>query len=1268
MNAAEGSVSTVGDLRPFVPRGSLSWLAHEPERRHRRFEGSLVFVDISGFTAMSERLARLGRVGAEEVTDLLNQTFTRLLAVAYEDDGSLLKFGGDALLLVFTGDEHTIRAVHAAAGMRRKLRELQPLSSSAGQVRLRMSVGVHTGLIDEFLVGSRHRELFLLGEGLSTTVEMEGAAGAGQIMLSDAVVEALGGQLKTSPHGPGHLLRSDPPVPKTAIAPATKEGTQHVAPTLLSSAVARRLSTGVPMSEHRPSVIGFIKFTDTDRMLAEEGPEALADALEQLTDLVDEAIARDDVCLLSTDVDANGGKFILTAGVPTSAEFDGERMLRALRTIVEAGPPLPLKIGVNHGPVFAGVIGPWFRLTYTIIGDAVNLAARVMGKCEPGEILATPEVLNRSQALFDIEEIPPFQVKGKKHPVRAIKVGPVQTERLRRPRARFRLAGRQDELATLLAELDAAAEGPGRMAQLLGPAGIGKSRLVDEVHERRPAADLFMVACNQYESATPYHSVGQLVRQLLELPTSAGADDLTAAVKQRAPSLATMLPLLGDVVGIDVPDNRHTKDLTAGFRAERAVAATCALLEATIPEPAILVVEDLHWVDPESFKVWTTITKSVLPGRRWLLLLTSRNRLVLDASQDLGETIVQLEPLGEKEAREFVYAAVEEGLVSMERGQQMLEKAGGNPFFLQELLRVDVAGDDGELPDDVDALIQTQLDQLPVEDRELLGYAAVLGAEIEPELFEATTGMSAKEQETAFFNLFSFLEPTGAGSFRFRHALVHDAAYGRLPFKRRRELHLKAVEALELPKDGDRRPDLLALHTYHARDWEHARRYSLEAAELAAARYANLTAAEHYRHAIESGRHVRILSEGESARTWERLGDMLLLSSSYDEAVAAFQKARKLAGTGQARMAGKIGQVLERQSRYTQALRWYGKGLRGNDRDAAEAPRLLVESGLVRIRQGRPRDAIRFAEEAEGALSTEDVAVEARIAYVKAWAAMMLGEDAVDERTRTLQLFEEADDLIGQGLAWNIISMAAYFRGDWDQAADAYERAKELRQRVGDEVAAAVAGGNLGELLADQGHFDRAEPLLEEMRTVCTATGYLAGKYFAMMTLGRLASRRGDYDAADEQLTEAHDRLEALKATAMVRDVRLRQAELALFRGNHQQALTMSEELSAEADLGTASLRLVGDRFRTSALLELGRIDEAADAAAALLEELGEDADYDATLSRVAIATALEAAGDGRAEDVRRQADDVLARLGVVVPGPVLVFGPTSARTVAGGA
>ncbi|HET8674068.1 MAG TPA: adenylate/guanylate cyclase domain-containing protein, partial [Thermoleophilaceae bacterium] len=146
-------LATVSAVRftPYVPRVLLRQLAENPSARVQQVEGTLVFADVSGFTRLSERLARKGREGAEQLSDTISDCFSALLEVAYDNGGSLIKFGGDAVLLLFEGDGHALRGCHSAAGMRRLLRSVGRIRLDGGGVRLSMSVGVHSGLFHLFL-------------------------------------------------------------------------------------------------------------------------------------------------------------------------------------------------------------------------------------------------------------------------------------------------------------------------------------------------------------------------------------------------------------------------------------------------------------------------------------------------------------------------------------------------------------------------------------------------------------------------------------------------------------------------------------------------------------------------------------------------------------------------------------------------------------------------------------------------------------------------------------------------------------------------------------------------------------------------------------------------------------------------------------------------------------------------------------------------------------------------------------------------------------
>ena len=173
---------------------------------------------------MSERLSSLGRAGAEEVTEVMNATFAALLAVAYAQGGGLLKFGGDALLLLYEGDDHAARAARAAFEMRRTLRAIGRPKTSAGAIQLKMHAGLHSGRFQFFLVGSSHRELLIAGPAASRTVEMEAASKAGEILLSPETAAFLGDEELSEEHDSGRLLRSAPSVRGTVEPLPNVEG------------------------------------------------------------------------------------------------------------------------------------------------------------------------------------------------------------------------------------------------------------------------------------------------------------------------------------------------------------------------------------------------------------------------------------------------------------------------------------------------------------------------------------------------------------------------------------------------------------------------------------------------------------------------------------------------------------------------------------------------------------------------------------------------------------------------------------------------------------------------------------------------------------------------------------------------------------------------------------------------------------------------------------------------------------------------------------
>ena len=369
-------------LAPYVPRLVLEWDLDPADERWRALEATCCFVDISGFTALSERLARRGRIGAEELTEVLNHVFSRMLEVAYAKGGALLKFGGDALLLAFTGEDHATMAAQGAVAMRAALREARTVPTSVGRVNLRMSVGIHSGTFHLIRVGAAHHELLITGPAATATTRMEQTADASEIVISSETADRLPAGAVGDAKGEGRLLRwrhvvdgGPGPIPPRPVSSAAVAACVPVA-------LRTRLGQRGGESEHRSPVSPSSSSRVSTTCLASDGPDRTAAALDTVVRTVQDAADSESVTFLASDIDANGGKIILITGVPAALEDDEGRLLRAARRIIEAPHPLPIRIGVNRGHVFAGDIGTAYRRTFTVMGDTVNLAARLMAAAQ----------------------------------------------------------------------------------------------------------------------------------------------------------------------------------------------------------------------------------------------------------------------------------------------------------------------------------------------------------------------------------------------------------------------------------------------------------------------------------------------------------------------------------------------------------------------------------------------------------------------------------------------------------------------------------------------------------------------------------------------------------------------------------------------------------------------------------------------------------------------------------------------------------------------
>ena len=1247
-SGAFSPASTSKRLAPYVPRLAIDWLRETPEERYKQVEGTLVFVDISGFTNLTERLSRKGKVGGEEMNQILNACFTEFLSTAYDFGAGVIKWGGDAVLLLFTADAHEARACRAAFEMQSVMRRVGRIKTGSTSVTLRMSVGIHSGAIDFFLIGGLHRELVVTGPAASQTVAMESMADAGEIALSPATAQALPiSCVGVAAKRKAMLLRSGPDV--VAWRSSAVEDVEDVdVAQCLPVDIRQHLAAGGGEPEHRPMTAAFIHFMGVDDLLEREAPTVVADALEETLSTVEEIAHAHQVAFFDTDIYSSGGKIMLMAGAPRSTGADEERMLRAMRAVMDADLPLTMRIGVNRGRIFVGDFGPDYRRTYTVTGDAVNLAARLMAKAEPGEIVATDDILSRSRTAFQTVALEPFQAKGKSEPVYAFLVDGIHAREERADAAP--LVGRNHELEVLLDAFASASVYSGKLVEVVAEPGMGKSRLIEELRVRATPVHARSAQCDEYEVASPYFAFRGVMRALLELDADAGPDELRRSVETSATHLLPYLPLIGVPLGIEIPDTPETELLEDRFRKSRLEETIRELFGILLLQPALLIFEDAHWMDEASADLLRALVLG-LEERPWLVVVTRRGVAGgFTAPEDADPIVLELEPLGAEQAAELVHAATEDLPLPPHEVAKLAERAGGNPLFLTELLAAARSGGLDEIPDSVEALMLSEIDRLPPADRRVLRCAAVVGATFTEDLVVAS--LEEPPDPGVWRRLAEYLDEQPDGQLRFRHALVRDAAYEGLPYRRRRELHQRVGETIERasaqPEDDS---ELLSLHFFHAHDFTKAWNYSRIAGARAAAIYANVEAASFFERALAAGRHRRDVSVEERARVLEELGDLRVRLGEFEKAWEAYRASiRRLRSdpVEATRVIMKQAQVPSWLGNYPQALRWISRGLSGlagvaGTGAAVERARLYALYGAFRIRQGRSRDAItwcqRAVEEGEPVGAREALA-HAYLVLDEAYSSLGRFDEAVYSPL-ALALYEELGDVHRLALVLNNMGMFAHFQGRWDEALDLYGRAREAWAKIG-SWHGSLATLNLGEVLADQGHVDEAEALLRDALRVAKASHSASRVAEVALILGRLLSRTGRFE-------EAHA-LFAISPEEYAGEADARTAECLMLEGQAAEALALSTSALERRKSLESGLHLKVMQLRTQgcSLLQLDRLEEARAALVAALEEARKRSlAYEVALTLDALSL-LARLIDEPAAELEEERDVILGRLGVM--------------------
>jgi len=1271
-------------------------------------DGSLLLADVSGFTTMSERLAAYGREGAELLTSIINQYFERLLDIARERGGANLKFGGDALLLLFQGQEHGSRAVASALGMQAAAREFSRIR--VGTERLRMSIGVHSGRFWSAAAGLPQARMqhFILGAEVARVAVIQGIATAGEVFVTpevrqqapDLIVgEERGGAFKAIRFG--HRLATTPEPGRPITLPDSPERLAGFLPPSVVAAVLAEEEPRPTEGEHRRVSILFISVFQVNELLDQQGPQFLLEQLQAYVSAVVELADKYGGYLVSNDVDARGIKLILAFGAPVAHEEDAANALRFALQIknrnLETGLALQHRIGVNTGLVFAGEVGAPYRREYTVMGDAVNLAARLMAAAAPGEVLISGITASQAGPGFGLREMAPISVKGKSRPVAVAELLDERREAQARPGDREALIGREAELAHFPAIWRDVERGRGSTIAISGEPGSGKSRLVLELQEHvaRRGWQVLQGQCQFHTKGSPFAPWVSLLGSFFDFTASDSEQDKTRkailTIERLRPDLVEYDSLLNGLLLLSAPPSDVVAALAEDERRRRLFEVVSELLRAkSVERPLLVIVEDLDWADASTLRLLEHLAGSLRSSRLALIVtfetlaggeplqasaLSLTFRLA-ELSQDAAFALVR-QTLGMPEAPESVLQAV-------------LTRAGGNPLLIEEVVRslrdsgaierlltATPAGaldaqQEVAVSDRVQSLMMARIDSLPPTTKEVFRAAAVVGSPFDPGAVEALVAPDLPRlrvgDEVQRLLRAGFLVPGEAGpasALRFRHTLVQEVAYDSLSFAHRRRLHGRAATYIESlhEDDVDAVAGLIFHHYDRSGDASKTVVYAAKAGDRSRQVFAPEEALKFYHRGLAVLHQAR---RPERSYLLERAGDSLNAIGQYAEAVGAFSHAlrewrrsdpasktetlidppegRAQPAARAALLCLKIGVSCERRADYDSSLSWLDSAAQVlPPRYPYLASRISVTKTTSLLRKGLYEEAAKWGR--SGLTLARRSGNRSQLAYAHDIVASPLREmghlkRALHHRQTALRLYEEIGDLLGQARAHSNLGLCYQDLGDLDNAAIHFEAALAACERMGNVGQATILDNNLGEVFLSRGRFKEAElhfrKVLERDERAPRSRPDLRG--YALINLSRVCAGLLRFRLAGQRLEQGIRILTNAGARGLLAEARLWQAELELETGQARAALrTCWPALLETRRLGRKLLEARGLRVLGRIALAHGR-HGAAEAnlrrSAGLAERIG--ADYERGLTLLALAE-LYTPQDGAKGSLRRR-------------------------------
>ncbi len=1060
-----------------------------------RFSGSVLFADITGFTPLASVLAERGPAGTEELSWALNAYFDQLLSIITEHGGDPIKFAGDAILAVWHADTHagglpsaTLAAVRCGLSLQDSLSHYE----AAPNIFQSLRVCIAAGSMQALQVGGVGERWHVLtgGTPFSEIGLVEKHAQPGEVIASANAWALVQNRCSGVARGDG-CYRVDA-AEVALVLTSTKFGLDATSPddalAYVPDPIRTRLLHGQAdwLSELRRITAIFIGLVDFDHAT----PEALG-RLQSITTAAQKILDQYQGFLQGVMVDDKGLVLFGVFGVPPrSHEDDPIRALRAARDLTEALSRSGYRsgAGIATGRAFCGVVGNDIWREYSIIGDVVNLAARLMAAA-PRKIVCDAPTSEAASTRFSFEVLPKLTLKGKAEPVAAFHPTSEQSGFLVRQEV---IVGRTLEQAAIRAGLDTIIEQDcARVLIFEGEAGIGKSRLLGEALRQAQNRGVmsWSGAPDEIASSLPYNGWRSIFVQMFGLQSVTDPTARRMRVAQLlGPELRERAPLLNTMLTLNFPENSLTEQMTAEVRAENARSLLTSLVKQAVNgSPHIILVEDAHWLDSLSWALMLDIVQNVHP-----VMVVIATRPIAETESAGFARLVSLEEstrlvlraLSSEDTLALICARLSVRHLADPVSAFILERGKGHPLFSEELAfslrdRKAIVIDRDEcrlapgadltsvdFPDTLIGIITSRIDLLSSQAALTLKVASVVGLSFTVQIVRDVYPIGADQRnvpaylaevEHLDFTKQEIAEPDLA--YVFRHIIVQEASYSLLLFQQRRAIHLSVAEWYERHSDDlGAIYSILAYHWSRAGDIAKAVLYLELAGEQALRNYANQEAVAFFTRARRLAEDGQTGIDAARRARWDLFqGEALVNLSRYGEGKQYLESGLAAQGFTLPRSeAARIGAILFQLARQVAHRVWPNHliGAKAANRDR------LLEIVRAATRLGEiyffSNDKLRTLHVIVQSLNTAEAGGSSpQLAESYSAFGLMLGAAKIHRLAptylrRALATSAREENATSRPFTW--ISSSCYYmgQGDFTRAQELNQQAAALATRTGD--------------------------------------------------------------------------------------------------------------------------------------------------------------------------------------------------------------------------